>query len=59
MPFYVKQHANREPPLGLVHSPPVAQDLQQLWGKHDIAIHPAFALLDSDDHSLTIDIGDL
>ena len=51
--------AGKEPPLGSVHSPPVAQALQQLWGKHDIAIHPPFALFDSDNHSLTIDIGDL
>jgi hypothetical protein len=48
-----------EPPLGSFHSPPLTQGLQQLWGKHDIAIHPPFALFDSDDHSLTIDIGDL
>src|SRR5258706_16127612 len=51
--------AGEEPPLGAVHSPPVAQALQQLWGKHDIAIHLPFALFDSDDHALTIDIGDL
>src|SRR5258705_8465884 len=51
--------AGKEPPLGSVHSPPVAQALQQLWGKHDIAIHLPFALFDSDNHSLTIDIGDL
>ena len=27
-----------EPPFGLVHSPPGAQDFEELWGKHDIAI---------------------
>ena len=27
-----------EPPFGLVHSPPVAQDFEELWGEHDIAI---------------------
>src|SRR6202043_971106 len=48
-----------EPPFGLVHSPPVAQDFEELWGEHDIAIFLSFALLDSDEHSLTIDIGDL
>src|SRR5208283_1164301 len=31
--------AREEPPLGSIHSPPVAQDLQQLWRKHDIAIY--------------------
>jgi hypothetical protein len=30
--------AREEPLLGLVDWPPAAQDLQQLWGKHDIAI---------------------
>jgi hypothetical protein len=47
-----------EPPLGSVHSPPVAQDLQQLWRKHDIAIDAPFAFFDSDNHSFAIDIGD-
>src|ERR1700730_16287152 len=48
-----------EPPFGLVHSPPVAQDFEELWGKHDIAIFGTFTLLDTDEHSLTVDIGDL
>ena len=26
-----------------VHSPPVAQELQQLWRKHDIAVYAPFA----------------
>jgi len=30
--------AREEPPFGLVHSPPVAQDFEELWGEHDIAI---------------------
>ena len=30
--------AREEPLLGLVHWPPATQDLEQLWGKHDIAI---------------------
>ena len=49
----------KEPYLGSFHSPPVAQDLQQLRGKHNITIHPPFALFDPDDHALTIDISDL
>ena len=28
----------KEPPFGLVHSPPVAQDFEQLRREHDIAI---------------------
>ena len=47
-----------QPLLGLVHWPPATQDLQQLWGKHDIAIFLPFALFDSNDHSLAVDIGD-
>ena len=27
-----------EPPFWLAHSPPVAQDFEELWGEHDIAI---------------------
>ena len=50
--------AREEPSLGSIHSPPVAQDLQQLRRKHDIAIDASFALLDSDHHSFAIDIGD-
>jgi hypothetical protein len=50
--------AREEPPFGLFHSPPVAQDLEELWGEHDIAIFLSLAELDSDEHSLTIDIGD-
>src|SRR6202790_3502627 len=48
-----------EPPFGLVHSPPVTQDFQELWGEHDIAISGTFTLLDTDEHSVTIDISNL
>src|SRR6516164_7293501 len=51
--------ALKEPLLGLVHPPPGAQDFQQLWGKHDIAIFLVFALFDSNDHPFAVDIGDL
>ena len=50
--------AAEQPPLGSVDSPPVAQDLQQLWRKHDIAVDAPFALFDSDNHSFAIDVGD-
>jgi hypothetical protein len=42
-----------EPPFGLVHSPPSAQDFEELWGEHDIAIFlslcclPTYVVLDS------------
>src|SRR6478752_4724920 len=48
-----------KPFLGLFQWPPVAEHFEQLWGEHDIAIFAPFTLLDSDDHSLTIDIRDL
>jgi len=47
-----------EPPFGLVHSPPFAQNFEELRGEHDIAIFGTFTLSDSDEHSLTVDIGD-
>src|ERR1700730_1626706 len=50
--------AREEPLLGPGYWPPVTQDLQQLWGKHNIAIFLPFALFDSNDHSLAVDIGD-
>src|SRR5271166_5277481 len=30
--------AREEPPFGLVYWPPGAQDFEELWGEHDIAI---------------------
>ena len=48
-----------EPPFGLVHSPPFAQNFEELRGEHDIAIFGTFTLSDSDEHSLAVDIGDL
>jgi len=50
--------AREEPVLGPGYWPPVTQDLQQLWRKHDIAVFLAFTLFDSNDHSLAVDIGD-
>jgi len=51
--------AGEEPRLGLLRSPPVAQDLQQLRGEHDLAILVPLALLDANDHPLAIDRGGL
>jgi hypothetical protein len=50
--------ARKEPLLGPGYWPPVTQDLQQLWRKHDIAVFLPFALFDSNDHSLAVDIRD-
>ena len=50
--------AREEPLLGPGYWPPVTQDLQQLWRKHNIAVFLPFALFDSNDHSLAVDIGD-
>ena len=47
----------KQPVPGLLHSPPILQDVQQLGGEHDIAIFLPLALLDTDDHTLAIDIG--
>src|ERR1700722_13982898 len=51
--------AREEPPFGLVYWPPGAEDVEELWREHDIAIFLSFTLSDSDDHALTVDIGDL
>ena len=50
--------AREEPFLGSIHSPLFAQDLQQLWREHHIAVYAPFAASDSDYHSFAIDIGD-
>ena len=50
--------AREEPFLGSIHSPPLAQDLQQLWREHNIAVYSPFASSDADNHSFAIDIGD-
>ena len=36
-----------------------AEDLQQPRGEHDVAILPALALADADDHALAVDVGGL
>ena len=43
-------------PLARPRQPPVgAQDLQQLWRQHDIAVLAALALLDPDQHPVAVD----
>ena len=44
-----------EPQLGLLDSPPVPQDFQQLGGEHNVAIFLPLALFDADDHAPAID----
>src|SRR6202035_4723984 len=48
----------KEPLLGPVNWPPGAEDLQQLWGEHDIAIFLPFTKRHTNDHSFAVDIGD-
>jgi hypothetical protein len=49
----------KQPSLGSCHAPPLAKNFQQFDREHDVTIFLAFALLDADDHSLTIDVGGL
>src|SRR6516165_1285776 len=51
--------AGRHPSLLARGAPPFAQQLEKVGRKHDIAILLPLALLDPDDHALTIDIGEL
>lgn len=48
--------ARKEPRLWPPHPPIVAQDLQELGRQHHIAVLLALTLLDTDDHSLAVDI---
>jgi hypothetical protein len=58
--------AGKQPRLAGMHpsllargAPPVAQQLEKVGREHDIPILLPLALLDPDDHALTIDIGEL
>jgi len=55
----VGEVAWKEPVPGLTHSPPSAQDLQQCGREHDLTIFLPFALIDTNDHALAIDVGRL
>jgi hypothetical protein len=48
-----------QPTLWPRRLPPSAQQVEQVWGEHDVTILAAFALLDADDHALAVDVGDL
>src|ERR1700751_2535288 len=49
----------RHPSLFARNTPPFAQYLEQDGRENDVAILLAFALFDPDDHSVTIDVGEL
>ena len=49
----------RHPALLARNAPPFAQDLEQDGRENDVPILLALALLDPDDHPVTIDIGEL
>src|SRR5437764_7064374 len=49
----------RHPPLLARNAPPCAQDLEKDVRENDIPILFALALLDPDDHPVTLDIGEL
>src|SRR2546425_2376136 len=48
-----------EPPLRPHCSPVVAQRLQQLGREHHVSILLSLALIDTDNHPLAVDIGEL
>ena len=49
----------RHPSLLARHPPPLAQQLEKVGRENDIPVLLALALLDPDDHSVTVDIGEL
>src|SRR5208283_973138 len=52
--------ATRKQPLsGMGALPIVPEDIEELGRQHDIAVFPAFALFDTDDHALAVDRGGL
>ena len=51
--------AGRHPPLLARGAPPFTQYIEQVGRQNDVPIFLALALLDPDDHSLTIDISEL
>jgi hypothetical protein len=51
--------AREQPALRSRRLPPGAQQVEQVWRQHDVAVLAAFALLDADDHPLAVDVGDL
>jgi hypothetical protein len=50
--------AFKQPMPGPLELPPLAQDLQQQRGQHDVAISLSLALIHADHPALAADIGD-
>src|SRR5215216_7229474 len=51
--------AGEQPALRTRRLPPVPQQIEQAWRKHDIPVLAALALFDADDHALAVDVADL
>jgi hypothetical protein len=52
----VRSLARKQPGGGPVQAPPVPQDREQLGREHHVPIALPFALLDANDHALTVEI---
>src|SRR5215468_2271066 len=50
--------AGSHPPLLACQAPPVAQQLKQVRRENDISVLLTLALLDPDDHSVAVDVGE-
>src|ERR1035438_4437973 len=55
----IVHHAWEQISLGLHPAPVLSQSLQKLGSQQNIAIAAALALMDMNDHALTVDVGDL
>src|SRR6516225_6543693 len=51
--------AGRHPPLLARGAPPFTQYIEQVGRENDVPILLALALLDPDDHSVAVDVGEL
>src|SRR3982074_2886086 len=49
----------KQPALRSCRPPPGAQQFEQMWRQHHVAVFAAFALLDADHHALAVDVADL
>src|ERR1700681_4972893 len=49
----------KQPALRSCRPPPGAQQFEQMWRQHHVAVFAAFALLDANDHAFAVDVADL
>jgi hypothetical protein len=49
----------KQPALRSCRPPPGAQQFEQMWRQHHVAVFATLALLDADDHALAVDVADL